>query len=207
MGRREGPSEERRTAILHAAESLFIEKGFLGASIREIANRAEVSSALLYWFFTNKAGLFAAVLQERISSQGVLEFPDEALALPPDVLLPQILRRFTRFIISPGQVRLMRLVLRDADREPALVGALTQVVVGRALVPMAAYLRHHMELGTLRRADPDFAAQAFLGMFIVLALRREILHEPQSQQWDVEAYAAAAVDTFLHGMMAAPGKQ
>src|SRR6476660_9523712 len=105
MGRREGPPEERRTAILQAAHSLFIEKGFLGASIREIANRAEVSSALLYWFFPNKAGLFAAVLQERIASQGVLEFPDEVLALPPDVLLPQILQRFDRFIISPDQVR------------------------------------------------------------------------------------------------------
>jgi AcrR family transcriptional regulator len=191
-------------AILRSAEAVFTEKGYHGASVREIGRRAGVSSALLYWFFPDKARLFSAVLQERIDTQQALEFPQDALDIPPDVLLPRIMQRFTRFITSPDQVRLMRLVLRDADREPELAAALAQVVVGRALGPLAAYFRHHMEAGTIRQTNPDFAAQAFMGMFVLLALRREIMLEPISRTWDVDAYAASTVDIFLRGILAAP---
>jgi AcrR family transcriptional regulator len=201
LGRREGPSEERRTAILQAAEAVFTEKGYHGASTREIASRAGVSSALLYWFFPNKAGVFSAVLQERIRAQGVLEFPEEAMSVPPGVLLPGMMSRFARFMLGSDQVQLMRLVLRDADREPELAGALTQTIIGRALHPMAAYFRHQVQSGTMRETDPDFMAQAFMGMFVGLALRRGLLQEPASQTWDLEAYVSAAVDAFLHGML------
>ncbi|HEX6605470.1 MAG TPA: helix-turn-helix domain-containing protein, partial [Chloroflexia bacterium] len=90
MGRRQGPSEERRAAILQAAEAVFTEAGYTGASIREIARRAEVSSALLYWFFPNKAKLFAAVLLAKVDAQGVLEFPPAIFAIPPQEFLPRL---------------------------------------------------------------------------------------------------------------------
>ena len=88
MGRRQGSSEERRAVILAAAEAIFSEQGYHGASIRAIAQRAGVSSGLLYWFFPNKAKLFAAVLLAQVEAQGGLRAADRGAGCPPEVLLP-----------------------------------------------------------------------------------------------------------------------
>jgi AcrR family transcriptional regulator len=60
-GRRSGASEAR-DAILEAARAEFAAVGYTGASVRQIARRAEVDSALIYHYFANKAGLFVACL-------------------------------------------------------------------------------------------------------------------------------------------------
>ena len=206
MGRRQGPSEERRAAILQAAEAVFTEAGYTGASIREIARRAEVSSALLYWFFPNKAKLFAAVLLAKIDAQGVLEFPPEIFDLPPEELLPQVAHGFARFMGSNQQIDLMKLMLRETDREPELIATMSQTISQRALTPVGAYMRRQMERGRMRRDNPEFVAQAFLGMFIAVVLRREILQEPDSRAWDLDNYVDTAVGVFLRGILPALGE-
>src|SRR5437773_1173250 len=104
MGRREGPAEERRAAILAAAGEGFSARGFRGASIREIARRAGVSSALLYWFFPSKAALFAAVLLARVDALGVFTFPPGLLEVPPEVFLPRLAGGFATLLTSPEQI-------------------------------------------------------------------------------------------------------
>src|SRR5579859_2878175 len=205
MGRRQGPSEERRAAILAAAEAVFTDEGYTGASIHEIARRAGVSSALLYWFFPNKAQLFAAVLLARIDTQEALEFPPAVLDIPPEVFLPRLALGFTSMINQGTQVRLMRLILRESDREPELTSILSQAVTGRVLGPLRTYFAHQMDLGRVRRANPDYLTQIFLGALVVLMMRREIIQEPESRTWDVGDYAATAVQLLLQGILPEPG--
>ena len=54
-------SGKRFDTILDAAEYVFADKGFNGASMREIAARAEVAQALIYYHFDNKEKLFEAM--------------------------------------------------------------------------------------------------------------------------------------------------
>jgi TetR/AcrR family transcriptional regulator len=51
-----------RDTILDAAASEFAEHGFAGARIDEIARRAGVNKAMLYYYVGDKASLYAAVL-------------------------------------------------------------------------------------------------------------------------------------------------
>ena len=51
-----------RQRILDAASSVFAEEGFAGARVDEIARRAEVNKALLYYHVGNKQALYTAVL-------------------------------------------------------------------------------------------------------------------------------------------------
>ncbi len=202
MGRREGPSEERRQAILQAAEAEFGAQGYEGAAIRAIARRAGVSSALLYWFFPDKAQLFIAVLTARLETLGNLpppnlDFPD----LPPAIFLPQFAHSYLGLATNVEQWGLIQLMARAIDREPQLVAALAAKIVERVLHPLEHYFAGQMARGTLRPLDPAFVAQAFLGMFIGYALRREALREPQIQTWDIEAYVETAVAIFLNGLL------
>ncbi len=54
--------EERRQQLLDVARSLFAEKGFDGASIEEIAHRANVSKPVVYEHFGGKEGVYAVVV-------------------------------------------------------------------------------------------------------------------------------------------------
>lgn len=49
---------EPRRLLIEAANDVFNEKGYAGASTREIAERAEVSETLMFRYFGSKAGLF-----------------------------------------------------------------------------------------------------------------------------------------------------
>lgn len=53
---------ERRQQLLDVAKSVFAEKGFEGASIEEIAHRADVSKPIVYEHFGGKEGLYAVVV-------------------------------------------------------------------------------------------------------------------------------------------------
>lgn len=68
------PESERRTElrealnrglILDAAEEAFAERGYDGASLRDIAARAGFSSAAIYLFFENKQDLYERMLVRR----------------------------------------------------------------------------------------------------------------------------------------------
>ncbi len=59
--RRAREKQQRRDEILDAAKKVFSAKGFLGATIEEIAGQAELSPATLYLYFVNKWELYAAL--------------------------------------------------------------------------------------------------------------------------------------------------
>src|SRR5712692_3195188 len=56
-----------RLSILNAAERVFAEAGLAGARTEEIAARAGVNKALLYYYFKSKDALFYAVLENHLS--------------------------------------------------------------------------------------------------------------------------------------------
>ena len=57
---------ETRKKILKAAQEIFIEKGKDGARMQEIADRAEVNKAMLFYYYTNKELLYNEVLKENM---------------------------------------------------------------------------------------------------------------------------------------------
>ncbi|MET9669284.1 TetR family transcriptional regulator [Streptomyces sp. NPDC006475] len=64
-GRRPGHSNTR-ALILTAALELFAAKGYSGATLRGIAEQADVDPALIHHFFDNKGGLFQHAVSSRI---------------------------------------------------------------------------------------------------------------------------------------------
>lgn len=63
-GVRAPDAEGSRRNILDIATEEFAEKGFSGARIDEIAARTNTSKRMIYYYFTDKDGLFVAVLEE-----------------------------------------------------------------------------------------------------------------------------------------------
>lgn len=57
------PRGETATQILEAADELFGEQGLDGVSVRDVAARAGVNKALVFYYFATKEKLFEAVLE------------------------------------------------------------------------------------------------------------------------------------------------
>jgi AcrR family transcriptional regulator len=101
---------ERTVArILDAAETLFAERGYDGASLRQIAGRAGIQQPGLYNYFENKQALYAAVLdralapmadamQTRMSRARPTEIQTTLAAVMTDILLehPKMAALFQR---------------------------------------------------------------------------------------------------------------
>jgi AcrR family transcriptional regulator len=79
---------ERREQLIDIARRLFAERGFDGASVEEIAARAEVSKPVVYEHFGGKEGLYAVVVDREV--RRLLEMVRDALtAGHPRELLEQ----------------------------------------------------------------------------------------------------------------------
>jgi AcrR family transcriptional regulator len=63
MGARERQRAATRATIVTAATAAFVETGYVGTTVAEIARRADVSPESIYLIFTNKRELFRAVLE------------------------------------------------------------------------------------------------------------------------------------------------
>ncbi|MGO1542041.1 MAG: TetR/AcrR family transcriptional regulator [Luteimonas sp.] len=58
--------EAQRKRILDAAQQCFIEHGFHGASMANIAETADMSAGLIYRYFENKSAIILAIVEEQL---------------------------------------------------------------------------------------------------------------------------------------------
>lgn len=65
--RRSQQREEARRTILAAAESLLVEHGYEGFSMRRLVERCGYTAPTIYHYFHDKQGLLDAVLDDRLS--------------------------------------------------------------------------------------------------------------------------------------------
>jgi TetR/AcrR family transcriptional regulator len=87
--------ERTAARILDAAEVLFAEQGFAGATLRDVADRAGLRTPSLYNHFEGKESLYAAVLQRSLSP--ILELladyaNNESLAGEPRDLIERVMK-------------------------------------------------------------------------------------------------------------------
>ncbi|ETF02667.1 TetR family transcriptional regulator [Advenella kashmirensis W13003] len=99
-GRPEGASVVR-DEILDAAEVIFSDKGYAGTPLREIAEQANVTQALISYYFGSKFGLFQAVFLRRseLVSQERLEAL-KALETQAAPKVSEIVRSFLEPVLS-----------------------------------------------------------------------------------------------------------
>lgn len=77
-----GEGHERRGEILAAAERIFVEKGYEGATIRKIAEEVGLSSTALYMHFADKAEILNEIC--RAAFDGLLQRQLETMSVCKD---------------------------------------------------------------------------------------------------------------------------
>jgi len=63
---------ERRMTILNAALAVFVEQGFEGTRMQEIADRSSLSYGLVYHYFSSKEAIFRTLVEMALGAAGSL---------------------------------------------------------------------------------------------------------------------------------------
>ena len=114
-GRRPG-GEDTRAALLAAARLEFAERGYEGATVRRIAERAGVDAAMVNHWFGGKEALFAASIDLPISPAQIRE---QVVPGDPEQLGARIVERFLTIWDATGGGPLAALIQSVAGHEAA----------------------------------------------------------------------------------------
>jgi AcrR family transcriptional regulator len=157
---RRTPAAQRR-AILQAATEVFLERGYAGASIDAIVERAGGSKATVYALFGNKEGLLTALV-----AQGAESLAASVDALPAGASLEENLRAIGRnylhLILQPKRVALYRLVAGESGRCPHLGDIFYRTGPQAVTTRVAEFLRAAAARGQLEATDPEQLAHFFV---------------------------------------------
>jgi len=192
---------ERRHQILEAATEEFAAKGFLGATIKDIAQRAKLrSQALIYWYFPTKEALFEAVLGTHLPIFQVVLDPASFQERPPEEVLPLLARSFLAGAERPAAHRVMRLVAPEVIRRPEVADLIATHLIGRVLDFLKTYLGHQIELGRLKPHDVRSSARAFMGMLLPQLGGKLVFPALRADELTDEDHIDTIVAIFLHGL-------
>jgi TetR/AcrR family transcriptional regulator, mexJK operon transcriptional repressor len=170
-----GRSARKRRAIVEAAQSAFLRKGYGGTTMDEVAALAGVSKQTVYQHFAHKKSLFSdIIIGEIAAAESRTSGLVDALATTDD--LERDLRRFARKhvvdVIQPEIVRLRRIVIAEAEQFPELARTWWEHGPERAHAVLAEQLRALHARGLLSVPDPTLAAQHLNWLLLSIPLHR-----------------------------------
>lgn len=184
------------SAILTAAQKLFVERNYADVSMRDIANAAQVSTGALYHHFPSKEKLYYAMLTDYMArmKQTTLE------ATPADGSCRERLRALTRvyFAMRPAQRNVMRLVRRDLNAfRGQMRGGLVRAYQGAVPDLVEQVLCDAIRKKEIKKQDARWLAWAFVAI-----VETTLGEYAQQKLGDVDARLDAALDLFLEGARA-----
>lgn len=146
------PVQNKRTAVLDAALSLFSRFGLHGTSVDQVAARAGVSKSNLLYYFANKEELYVCVLRDLLEVwlAPLREFSAEQD--PQQAIAAYIRRKLAVSRDSPEASRLF--CLEMIQGAPLIKDELDRELRG-IVEHKSAVIRGWMDAGLLARVDPE----------------------------------------------------
>ena len=207
-----GQVEER---ILDAAGRVFLERGFRGASVDEIAEAAGAGKPTIYARFPGKQALFSAVIERLVSRNTSLDAfscAGGSIEQRLDALAAVILTR----LLSPETIGLIRVAVAEARRFPDLATSVSRMGRERPTQAVARVFGELAATGDIG-VSPVFApeklpetARRFLDLVVLPMLVRALFGEDLAGlRAEIGPHAARTVAFFLaacgHGGTSGPG--
>ncbi|MBI5213752.1 MAG: TetR/AcrR family transcriptional regulator [Nitrospirae bacterium] len=193
------PKETRSTGerILEASLKLFSQKGYLGATTKEIAKEAGIAELTLFRHFSSKEKLFEDVLNTYSFLPALKELMPEAAAMSYEKALTEIAKRFLDTLESRKD--LIQIMHSEIQRYPEKIHRLYHSFIDETLKILAAYFNEMRKRRLLSRFDAEFGARAFLGMFFSYFNVHEMMMHKKYRHVDKDETIREFVRIFVRG--------
>ncbi len=180
-GRRALARREREERILDAASAVFAQKGYNGATIRDISSLAGLADGTIYNYFENKFDLLIGLLTRLAELEQL-----------PEELLQGLQGEVRDFFVAAFEHRLARLeqgeemlqaILPQVLVSPELRERFYRQYVQRIATMLEGYVAAQVERGQLRPVDPQLVVRLVQATIVGLLLLRLMGDEPLQRNW------------------------
>jgi AcrR family transcriptional regulator len=192
----------KHRAILEAATTVFLENGYLGASMDQVAARAGVSKQTVYKHFEDKEHLFADIVTRTVDEAGEPTF-NEVMSLGDSgdlhADLADLAARLLTRVIQPRMLQLRRLVIGEAGRFPELGRVFYERGPGRTLAALTDVFAELDRRGLMDAGDPGIAAEHFNWLIMSAPLNRAMFfsHDDLLPEAELHRVAQSGVEVFM----------
>jgi len=188
-------TERKKKQILEAAIAEFQERGFAGASMDRISERAQVSKRTVYNHFECKEELFNAI------NQCLADQFNAAMEVPydPDLPIRDGLMRLGwaegDLLTSPCFMNMARMIMSETIRDPDLAADMDARMTKLSVVE--DFMDRATKEGKLDVPDPKLAATQFLGLIKSRGFFPNIYANRQATREEMVAIIEDSVDMIL----------
>ncbi len=194
-----GEGHVRRGEILEAAERIFVEYGYEGATIRKIADEVGVSSTALYMHFRDKSEILLEICQNAFEKLMAKDLQVEARKEPPAQKVRHMLEAYMEFgLANPNAYRLVFLTRPQEATEGAQTVAQK---LGRQVFDRFEKVLEELHASGQLKIDPVVAAQTlWAGCHGIVAL---IITKPYFDWADRKVLTRSMLDALFEGLVRA----
>jgi AcrR family transcriptional regulator len=190
------PADGAHSRVRQAALDLFLEHGFHGTSMRQIARRAGISLAAIYNHIPSKEALFVELLSELVPHRGLVAAMSQAAGGTVEALINDATRRIGDALVeNQVNMRLMFVELLEfkGRHAPSLA---------EGFLPGAgAFVTRLQEAdGSLRPYPPVLVARAFFGLVMSYAVSVAFFKDIPLLEFGPEDLKNFG-NIFLHGIL------
>ncbi len=201
---RQRRKEARPAELMAAALELFVEKGFAGTRLDDVAARAGVSKGTLYLYFDSKEALFKAVIQE-----GIVPILEQGAGLIDGFrgssaeLLRALIGEWWQRIGETPLAGVPKLMISEAGNFPELAVYYNDTVIVRGRDLMRRTLQRGIAAGEFRVVDVETAIDVIFAPVLMLVIWRYSLGACCGGKHDPQVYLQTHLDLAVNGLSAA----
>ncbi|MDY6782147.1 MAG: TetR/AcrR family transcriptional regulator [Cyanobacteriota bacterium] len=188
------PLSEKAEQILRAAVPEFLARGYARTSMDRVAKAAGVSKQTLYSHFSDKDGLFTALVRRIAVDKFQLVWSKPLKGNPRSVLQDLAHRLLTENRNDTEYLRFCRLIVAESELRPDLA----QIFLKNLVQPAVAVLsRYFEECAELNIDDPEATARIFVGSLIHWLMIQEVLDGKEVMPMEAERIIESLIDLIV----------
>ena len=184
---------------------MFLERGYVIATMDDISRRAGMSKKTIYQLFPTKQALFAALIARNMAHViSPIRADDGSRA--PRAVLRDFLRHLAHFALAPRQIAMQRLIISEVLRAPELAQSFQREAMEQGHGVLIDWLERQRRAGTLALDHAEEAASMLCG-YVVSDWKLRLLYGLDAAPTDqaIDQRVDRALDIFLKGEgLAAP---
>lgn len=191
---------DTKERLLGATMKLVSEKGYLGATTREIAHEAGVSEITLFRHFGSKEKLFVGMLGQYTFLPHLKELRPRLDELPYDEALRTVATRF--LLMLKERKSFIKIMFAEVNHYPGKIRKVYNNTIDETRATLADYFASLQKKGMLRNISPEASARTFMSMLVAYFRSEEIMRGLDiTKKGKMDREVREIVDIFVHGTL------
>lgn len=192
---------DTRAGILKAAKRVFAQRGLDGASIRDVAEAANVNTAMIYYYFRDKRDLYRAVLEDSFSAMTEI-WNDEIFrsSAPVREKIRRYIDGYIRFHQANDDLR--RIMAMEFASSGVNIKWISERFFADNFRKLVRILRDGMKKGELKKFDPVMAVSSLIGIIVHNFIMQPVTEHIRGRRVELSSKKLGAFVTtlFLDGL-------